>query len=208
MNSELTFRIIFLALWTVFLTISYARHPQQLGSRLIRERLKGSSKWESKPNVALRVVLFFFWFAALIFYAIYPYWMTDYTLPLPIWIRWIGVGAAVVSLPLLAWAHHTLGEQFSPNLRLMEKHTLVTSGPYRWMRHPMYAAESVFMIALAAESANWLVAPPMVAGIVLLYARVRKEEAMLIERFGDEYRGYMKHTGRFLPRFKHLNSAR
>jgi len=43
----------------------------------------------------------------------------------------------------------------------------------------------------------------MAAGIVLLYARVGKEEAMMIERFSDEYRSYMKRTGRFLPRFKH-----
>jgi len=204
-NSELPFRIIFLALWIVFLTISYARHPRQLRSRSIRERLKGTSKWESKVDVALRVAFFFFWVAALILYANYPDWMAHYTLPLAIWLRWVGVGVAIVSLPLLAWAHHTLGEQFSPDLRLRQEHRLVTSGPYRWMRHPMYAAESLFMIALAAESANWPVALLMIAGIVMLYARVGKEEAMMIEQFGDEYRSYMKRTGRFLPRFENSN---
>jgi len=202
MNNDLPLRIIFLTLWIVFITISYARKTQQLSSRSIRERLRGASRWESKFDIALRVALFLFWISALILYVIYPDWMTLFTIPLPIWLRWIGVGVAIVSLPLLAWAHHTLGQQFSPGLQLREEHALVTSGPYRWIRHPMYTAESVFMIALAVESANWLVAPPMAAGIVLLYARVGKEEAMMIERFSDEYRSYMKRTGRFLPRFK------
>jgi protein-S-isoprenylcysteine O-methyltransferase Ste14 len=67
----------------------------------------------------------------------------------------------------------------------------------------MYAAEATFMIAVALESANWLVALPMIAGTAALCARVRKEETMMIERFGDNYRAYMKRTGRFLPRIKH-----
>jgi len=205
MNSELPFRIIFLTLWIVFLTISYARKPQQLGSRAIWERLKEASKWESKLDIALRVALFFFWSAAVILYVIYTDWMTHYVLPLPTWLRWIGGGVAIVSLPLLAWAHHVLGEQFSPSLRLREEHILVTSGPYHWIRHPMYTAESVFMIALAVESANWLVVLQAVAAIAVLYERTCKEEVMMIERFGDEYHAYMKHTGRFLPRFKDSN---
>ncbi len=56
------------------------------------------------------------------------------------------------------------------------------------------------MVATAVESANWLVAPAVTAGILLFYARVGKEEAMMLERFGNQYRAYMKTAGRFLPR--------
>jgi protein-S-isoprenylcysteine O-methyltransferase Ste14 len=58
------------------------------------------------------------------------------------------------------------------------------------------------MVTLAISTANWLVLVPMVAGTALLYAQVRSEEAILIDRFGDEYREYMKRTPRFLPRIK------
>jgi len=205
MNGELAFRIIFLILWIVFLTISFARHPEQLGSRSIRERFKEASKWEGKFRVALRAALAPFWFTAVLLYMIYPDWMTQFSLPLSIWLRWIGVVVAISSFPLFAWAIRALGEQFSPRLQVTEKHKLVTSGPYRWIRHPMYTAEFVFYFGLAVESANWVVALAILIGPALLYARVSKEEAMLIERFGDEYRVYIKRTGRFFPRFRRRN---
>jgi len=133
---------------------------------------------------------------------IYPDWIAQFSLPLETWLRWTGVGLAIGSFPLLAWAIHALGEQFSPRLNIKEEHKLVTNGPYRWIRHPMYTAEFVFYFGLAVESANWVVALAIPIGPILLYARVAKEEAMLIERFGDEYLAYMRRTGRFLPRLR------
>jgi len=202
MNGELSFRVIFATLWIVFIFISLSRKPREFSRRSIREALKTTSKWESKLDIATHIVLFLFWIAALILYVIYPDWMTYYTIPLPTWLRWAAIGAAIFPLSLLAWAHHALREEFSTQLQLRERHTLVTNGPYRWMRHPIYAAEFMFMISVAAESANSLVAPAMGLGIIFLYGRVKKEEAMMIDRFGDEYRNYMKRTGRFLPRLK------
>jgi len=205
MSSEPTFRITFILLWIAFLAISFTRRLGQLGSRSIRKRFEEASKWEGKTRVALRAALAPFWLIAILLYMIYPDWIMQFKLPLSIGLRWTGVGLAIGSYPLLAWAIHALGEQFSPHLQMREEHKLVTGGPYRWMRHPMYTAESVFYIGLAVEAANWVVAPAILIGPALLYARVSKEEAMLIERFGDEYRAYMKSTGRFLPRFRRRN---
>ncbi len=213
MNSELSFRIIFLTFWIALTAIMlyYTGKTRKPGVKFsIRERLfyanlKEASRREGKLNLVLRAALSPFWVAAVALYLIYPDWMTHYTIPLPIWLRWTGVSVSIISLPLLAWAQHTLGKEYARILRVRKEQTLVTSGPYRWIRHPMYTAGSVFMIGLAVESANWLVAPPTLAGIVLLCARAWREENMLIERFGDKYRAYMKRTGRFLPRSKGSN---
>ncbi len=199
-NDELSFRIIFLILWAVFLIVSYAGHPEQLRSYSIKQRLKGVSKWASKADVASLAIIFSLWITTLILYVDYPDWMKYYTIPLPIWLRGVGIGLGLISIPLLVWAHRALGKYFSPDLQIIENHKLVTNGPYHWIRHPMYTGETIFMIASALESANWLVALPMMLNIAFLYIRVGREESMMIEHFGNEYRSYMEHTGRFFPR--------
>jgi protein-S-isoprenylcysteine O-methyltransferase Ste14 len=64
----------------------------------------------------------------------------------------------------------------------------------------MYTAIFTLLIAFSLLSANWLIVLPCIVGIIVVYARINKEERMMIEQFGGEYRDYMKHTGRLLPR--------
>jgi protein-S-isoprenylcysteine O-methyltransferase Ste14 len=75
---------------------------------------------------------------------------------------------------------------------MTQDHTLVTEGPYRWVRHPMYTALFATFVGLALISASWLILILVVAAILVLYARIGKEEAMMIEQ-------YMQRTGRLLP---------
>lgn len=202
MNIEFAFRVIFLTLWIALIAIMlhYIGKTREPGLKFsVREHLKETSKWEGKLRVGLRAGLSPFWAVGVALYLIYPDWMIQFALSFPIWLRWVGIGLSIVSLPLLAWAQHTLGVEYSRILRLRTGQRLITAGPYRLVRHPMYTAGSLFMLGLAVESANWLVAPPIIAGIFLLCARAGKEEAMMVERFGDEYRAYTKRTGRFLP---------
>ena len=147
-----------------------------------------------------RSIGFLLFITLLVLYATYPQWMARFRLPFPIWLRCIGVCLGLASLGLLVWVQDTLGRHWSTGLVLREEHTLVTTGPYRWVRHPMYTALFAFMIALALVSANWLVVLAPVGGISLFLARIPKEEGMMIEEFGDEYRAYMERTGRLLPR--------
>ena len=79
----------------------------------------------------------------------------------------------------------------------------MTSGPYRYVRNPIYLGAFVFIIALALVAANWLVLLPALALITIIYAQVGKEELMLTDRFGDEYREYMKRTPRFISKPRH-----
>ena len=82
---------------------------------------------------------------------------------------------------------------------IKDSHTLVTSGPYRWIRHPIYTTYFASTLSFFLLTANWFIGLVLVAMSILLASRVEGEEAMLLERFGDEYRAYMQRAGRFLP---------
>jgi len=82
--------------------------------------------------------------------------------------------------------------------------TLITRGPYRWVRHPFYVTAALLMFSVTLLTANWLIGASGLVVLALLAIRTPKEEQMLVERFGDEYRKYMAKTGRFFPRWPSL----
>jgi len=201
MESEPIFRVIFFALLiAVFaIRIYYGWKTRRMGEgswSVEEEAVEREGKW----SILLRLALFFSLLAVVALYAINPAWLGVFAIPLPAWPRWLGVGLGVAGLLLLTWVQHTLGRYWSTNLQLREEHALITSGPYRWVRHPMYTALFGFFAGLALVSASWLPALLVVVAIFVLYARIGKEEAMMIEQFGDAYCAYMQRTGRFLPR--------
>ena len=127
-------------------------------------------------------------------------WISWFSMPLPIWLRWIGVGMLPVFVILISWVFRSLGRNLTDTVVTRAEHTLVTTGPYRWVRHPFYCATFLFLAAVSLVSANWGLAVAGGLTCVLIAIRTRTEEAKLIERFGDEYLAYMQRTGKFLPR--------
>jgi protein-S-isoprenylcysteine O-methyltransferase Ste14 len=124
-------------------------------------------------------------------------------LPLPGWLRWLGAGLAGVGTPLMLWSHAALGHNYGGGATIVHGHKLVTSGPYRLMRHPMYTAFFAMSGGYFLLSASWLVGLLWIGGFVGTVAwRLGKEEALLVDAFGDEYRDYVQRTGRFLPRLR------
>ena len=123
-------------------------------------------------------------------------------LPAPVWSRFVGVGLGASSLPLFLWTHHELGKNWSLALVTKEEHTLVSSGPYRWVRHPMYTVIFLQSLAYFLVSANWVIGIAGLGTSIFCVARVDEEEALMVEEFGDQYRAYMERTGRFLPPMK------
>jgi protein-S-isoprenylcysteine O-methyltransferase Ste14 len=124
-------------------------------------------------------------------------------LPLPAWLRWLGAGALLAATGLLWWTHRVLGRNWSGVLEIHKGHALVTEGPYRLVRHPMYLAFFVFGVGLLLLPANWLIGAANLAAITWMYViRAPSEEQMMIEHFGDAYRQYMQSTGRLLPRLR------
>lgn len=116
-------------------------------------------------------------------------------------VRLVGAAVGAGGLVLLWRVHATLGENFSPWLELREEHTLVDSGPYARIRHPMYTAGFVLALSFGLISGNLLLATIPVLGLVPLVAvRVPDEERMMRERFGPAYEAYCARTGRLLPK--------
>lgn len=134
-------------------------------------------------------------------YLLFSPWMLWSQLPITDWLRWLGVGLGIVSLPFLTWVQHTLGKHWTVSLELQEEHKLVTTGPYRRVRQPMYCSHSIFFFWVLV-SANLLLLINHLFTTILIVARIPKEEKMLLDQFGHEYRAYMKRTGRLLPRFR------
>jgi len=139
-------------------------------------------------------------FVPIIFY-IFTSWIDTFHLPFPSGVRWLGAGLIFAGDLLFIWSHKTLGRNWSPILEIRKGHTLVTDGPYRFIRHPLYAAIFLIGIGVSLLSANWIVSLSYMLPITCLYlVRVSNEEEMMIVQFGDEYREYMARTGRLVPK--------
>lgn len=141
------------------------------------------------------------WFLGSLAWMINPQWMAWSSVPLPMWVRWCGFVLVGVWGILLVWTFQNLGRNLTDTVVTRKDHTLVTTGPYRYARHPFYLAFFVAAIGGSVVAANWFIFLSGCVPIAFLVARTRIEEEKLVERFGDEYRDYMKGTGRFWPRF-------
>ena len=140
--------------------------------------------------------------AAVFAYVIDPAWMRWSQVGLPPWVRWAGVGFGVSAAILLTVVFRSLGTNITDTVVTRKSHTLVTSGPYRWVRHPFYVTAALAMTADSLVTANWFLALTGALTFGLMVIRTGTEEQKLIERFGDAYREYMARTGRFIPRRK------
>ncbi len=133
-------------------------------------------------------------------YLINPQWMAWSKIGLPESVRWIGVGIGILCVLGIYWLFSSIGVGITPTSATRKEHKLSTSGPYRWVRHPLYTVGSSMFISFGMMSDNWFIAALGILVFIVMAIRTPKEEANLIEKFGDEYREYMKHTGRFLPK--------
>jgi protein-S-isoprenylcysteine O-methyltransferase Ste14 len=127
-------------------------------------------------------------------------WINGFMFKLPDWLRWMGFALGVLSVAFMTWTQVTLDTQWSAQLQLREGHHLITTGPYARIRHPLYAAMFGWGAALSLLTANWIFAAVFALAIAGVIVRIPKEEQMMIEAFGDEYKAYMQHTGRFIPK--------
>jgi protein-S-isoprenylcysteine O-methyltransferase Ste14 len=112
----------------------------------------------------------------------------------------IGLGCYASGLWLFYRAHSDLGTNWSVTLEVRERHQLVTQGVYRLVRHPMYSALVLSSIGHALVIPNWVAGPSNLVALAILFAlRVRAEERMMREAFGDQYAAYEARTKRLVP---------
>ncbi len=139
----------------------------------------------------------------LVTFATRPSLLNFAEFPLPVSAQWMGVILGLLAVLLIWWVQEALGDNFDIRLHVREGHTLVTHGPYRWVRHPMYTTIFIWGTSILLLTRNWLIGGLSLFFIlIIVVTRVAKEEAAMLETFGEEYERYLAHTGRFLPRFR------
>jgi len=194
MSDDELFRLILLAGFVIFMPIGiYHRLKARTGENLDRRQ----------EGLFILVTLRLAGVAgmgSLIAYVINPASMAWAAVPLPVWLRWMGVGLCLIAGLLLVWMFRSLGRNLTDTVVTRKEHTLVTTGPYRWVRHPLYSSAALAIVGNSLVAANWFFFAAGCLMFLLLVIRTRKEEENLIARFGDEYRKYMQRTGRFVPR--------
>ncbi len=200
MNGDFLFLMFFLVQFLGMILIrSYYGLKSPDRKKSLRELTKSAVEHEGRFSFILLILVGVFMVSALILYVWYPTLFPWLVLPFPDWLRWIGVIIGFISLLLLWWIHSTLGLAFSKTLTLQKRQKVVVDGPYRRVRHPMYTAFLIYFLSWFLISTNLLFIIVWFLFFVTLVARMPTEEEMLITQFGDEYREYIKRTGRLFP---------
>jgi protein-S-isoprenylcysteine O-methyltransferase Ste14 len=114
-------------------------------------------------------------------------------------LRWLGVALSALGYGFVFWSGLALGKQYSPEVTIQKDHRLITSGPFRWIRHPRYLGIILltFGVALAFRSWIGLSAAPFLIAILLF--RIHDEEELLGREFGEEWKIYCRESARLLP---------
>lgn len=140
-------------------------------------------------------------FLAVFSYIFHPNPAAWSYLTIPVFLRSAGVLLGFASIYLIYLSHRELGIYFSSKLVIKKGHRLITSGPYRFVRHPMYTAYFALFIAAFLISENWVIGlSGMTVIATLMTLRLGKEEALLMSHFGKSFASYKFSTGMFLPR--------
>jgi protein-S-isoprenylcysteine O-methyltransferase Ste14 len=113
-------------------------------------------------------------------------------------VGWLAVSALGVLVGLYTLAHNRVGN-FGVYPEPVEGACLVTSGPYRWIRHPMYTSLLLFMLGIALYHHAWPNYAGMVTLAIAVYGKMRVEERHLSLHFTD-YSDYIRRTHRLLPK--------
>jgi protein-S-isoprenylcysteine O-methyltransferase Ste14 len=168
-------------------------------SRKQRKEAK-SERRVNKQETMLLSLLFLAMFFLPLFYSATT-WLDFANYSLPNWAGWLGVILILLSLLVFWRSHADLGLNWSPSLEIRTEHKLITNGIFGYIRHPMYASQWIWVIAQPLLLQNW------VAGFIDLFVftlfyfmRVRAEEKLMLDTFGDEYREYMNKTAAIFPK--------
>ena len=198
MGTDETFRPILAMILVTAVGISgyHRRRARRTSGAIARGR-------EAPRLIALRLALGLPLLFSLLAFLVRPGLVTWARAPIPESIRWIGVAIGVMSVPLVVWVMKSIGPNISETVLTKREHVLVTHGPYRWVRHPLYVTGLLLLISATLIASNWLIGTlTVVAAIAIRYIVIPTEEAQLLEKFGAHYREYMMHAGRLLPNLR------
>lgn len=194
MDSEWSYRVALLGLAAVFVPVGlYHRLKAATGERL-RRRDEGLFVMIGLRLCGLAGLV------GVVAFLAGARWLGWARMELPAGVRWAGLPIGIAGAVWTAWMFRTLGSNLTDTVTVRAKATLVTGGPYRWVRHPLYVGVALMMVATTLLSASAWVAVAGSLTVALLLVRSRTEEAQLEARFGQAYRDYRSRTGFVLPR--------
>jgi protein-S-isoprenylcysteine O-methyltransferase Ste14 len=193
MNLEDPFRLALLAVLAPVVCVAVYHRWQARSSERLSRREEGIAL-----AIVLRLSGLCLW-VAIFAYLINPAWVDWAQLALPDWLRWSGLVVGAPCWFLMYWTLSNLGKNLTDTVVRRANATLVTTGPYRWVRHPFYTTVGTLLSAATLLTANWMIGVLSLLVLSLLVRRTDKEEQKLVEGF-EGYRRYMATTGRFLPK--------
>jgi protein-S-isoprenylcysteine O-methyltransferase Ste14 len=135
-------------------------------------------------------------------YLIHPASMEWAALPLPSAVRWAGAVTGVLCAALMYWTLSSLGKNLTDTVTTRAGATLVTHGPYRYVRHPFYVVAGLLMLSVTLLSASAAIGAAGLTVITLLALRTPNEERRLAQAFGEPYEEYRRRTGAFFPKWR------
>lgn len=189
------FKFVF---WAAIIAEMVIRAPI---SRQQRKEAKSEQRVSAQEKTMLGLLFIGMFFIPLIYST--TNWLDFANYALPGWAGWFGVFLMVLALLIFWRSHKDLGLNWSPSLEIRKEHALITNGIFGYIRHPMYASQWVWVIAQPLLLQNWLAGFLNFLIFIPFYIlRVRAEEQMMLDRFGDEYRAYMQKTGAIFPKGK------
>ena len=112
---------------------------------------------------------------------------------------WMGVAMLVLGLFLAVWARKTLGDNWSGRVSVKSGHELVRSGPYRWIRHPIYTGVLLGLLGTAFASGKLSGYLGALLALGALVHKLRIEERWMLTHFGDSYRDYRRASSALVP---------
>jgi protein-S-isoprenylcysteine O-methyltransferase Ste14 len=197
MFDEIPYRIGLLVVFALAMTVGAYHRLRARSEERISHKEEGYAF-----AIVLRLIGLVLWLNTFA-YLIYPSAVTWAKFPLPGWARWIGAVSGVFGALLMYWTLSSLGKNLTDTVVVRKNATLITHGPYRWVRHPFYVTAAVLMGSVTVLTANWMIGLSSALILALLAIRTPKEEQKLVERFGQQYLDYWQRTGRFIPRLRH-----
>lgn len=192
---ELTLKIIYMIL---YLTAAIGRVPFAKKVKKIKVLIsikKTKEKFLTLLGLPLMVL-------PLIY--IFSDWIAFFNMINPnLSIRIIGAVGFAFAVFLHNWSHIALGTNWSPMVEIRKNQKLITSGPYKYVRHPMYSAFLLWSIFQGLFLANWLILIGGLASFLILYfLRINDEEELMQKQFKQAYKTYKKNTGKLFPKIR------
>lgn len=177
-----------------------------IGSTIIRmpyqREIKNNTIIDNRKTPQEQIILFivFLGMVFLPFMYVFSSWLSFADYEPFLWVNGLGIVTFTIALWLFKKAHNGLGKNWSPTLEIREGHTLVTSGVYQVVRHPMYSSAFLWCIAQALLLPNWIAGlAGLISFAIAYFTRIPKEEQMLLDQFGNDYKAYQEQTKQLIP---------